>query len=627
MSAEQAILTAIVICIGGAVLTLLASRNKTVAGWLAFLVTTASAVLVIGAVWKVLTTGAAAHATEFWRLPRFGLALRFYVDGLTAVFLLLTAVIAVPASLYAISYMRHYSDYGVARFYPYFLVFVGAMYGLLSTSDMLWVFFIFWQLMTLPSYALIRFEYRKRENLHAANKYLLMMEFACGAVMAGAALLARGTNAAGGLKYDFDTISVNLPVLLSTRPMVTVVAFALFLIGFGIKAGIWPFGQIWLPDAHPAAPSPVSALLSGVMIKTGVYGLLRYFLWLVPASAQREYPLANWGIVIAVLGTITLFTGTMEALRQEQSKRLLAFSSIGQIGYIVLAAGTCMCLLAAGTPMASNLATVALMGALLHVLNHGLFKGLLFLDAGSMLQATGTQDLNQMGGLMKYMPLTGVTVLIASFSISGVPLTNGFVSKWAMLAAAIQAAPYARFLPLCAAVGVLTSALTLALFIKFFGAGFLSRTSALVQTRVKEHGKLEVRWMMQGPQVFLASLCLILGIVPVVGFQIMQKAIESSRQGFGIALAANAPIHSGVLAGLSEVTSTAIFVPLAMAGVLALTFLLAYVISRLGQARRRSAVPWLCGYAREAECHRYVARNFYGEIKRYLRWGRVRPAQ
>ena len=232
-----------------------------------------------------------------------------------------------------------------------------------------------------------------------------------------------------------------------------------------------------------------------------------------------------------------------------------------------------------------------------------------------------------MGGLMKYMPLTGVTVLIASFSISGVPLTNGFVSKWAMLAAAIQAAPYARFLPLCAAVGVLTSALTLALFIKFFGAGFLSRTSALVQTRVKEHGKLEVRWMMQGPQVFLASLCLILGIVPVVGFQIMQKAIESSRQGFGIALAANAPIHSGVLAGLSEVTSTAIFVPLAMAGVLALTFLLAYVISRLGQARRRSAVPWLCGYAREAECHRYVARNFYGEIKRYLRWGRVRPAQ
>jgi formate hydrogenlyase subunit 3/multisubunit Na+/H+ antiporter MnhD subunit len=135
------------------------------------------------------------------------------------------------------------------------------------------------------------------------------------------------------LKYDFGTVSANLPVMLQTKPFDTGVAFALFLVGFGIKMGMWPFGQIWLPDAHPAAPSPVSAMLSGVMIKTGVYGVLRYFLWLVPPSAQANYPLAQWGALIAVLGTVTLFTGTMQALQQEQSKRLLAFHSIGQIGW------------------------------------------------------------------------------------------------------------------------------------------------------------------------------------------------------------------------------------------------------------------------------------------------------
>ena len=222
------------------------------------------------------------------------------------------------------------------------------MYGLVSTTDMMWFFFIFWQMMTLPGYALIRFEHKNPANIHAANKFLLMMQIACAATMVGAELLAVTGAAASGsasLKYDFDTVSANLPLMLSTRPGATALAFGLFLVGFGIKMGMWPFGQFWLPDAHPAAPSPVSAMLSGVMIKTGVYGLMRYFLWLVPPAAQADYPLAKWGLLVALLGTITLFTGTMQALKQEQSKRLLAFHSIGQIGYILLGTGACMSLL------------------------------------------------------------------------------------------------------------------------------------------------------------------------------------------------------------------------------------------------------------------------------------------
>ena len=409
ITAEQAVAVSILSCVAGAVLTLVVSRNKTVAGWLAFLVTAGTAVLIFSATARVLTAGPSLHPVAFWSMPKFGFVLRIHVDGLTAVFLLLTGLVAVPASLYSIAYMRRYQDYGVARYYPYFLLFLAAMYGLLSTTDMMWSFFIFWQMMALSAYALIRFEHRKRENVRAANKYLVAMELACAAAMVGAGLLAAPGPAAGigaTLRYDLDTVSANLPLLLRAAPGTTALAFSLFLTGFGILMGMWPFGQFWLPDAEPAAPAPVSALISGVMIKIGVYGLLRYFLWIVPMRAHADYPLANFGVLVTVLGTITLFTGTMQALKQEQSKRLLAFHSIGQIGYILLGTGTCMVLLPAATPAAVALATLAFFGALFHVLNHGLFKGLLFLNAGSMLHATGTQDLNQMGGMMKYMPLT-----------------------------------------------------------------------------------------------------------------------------------------------------------------------------------------------------------------------------
>ena len=173
------------------------------------------------------------------------------------------------------------------------------MYGLLSTTDMMWFFFIFWQMMTLPGYALIRFEYKKPENIRAANKFLVMMQIACAATMIGAELLASAARrqCARRLKYDFDTVSAQLPALLAAHPGPGgCCAFALFLIGFGIKMGMWPFGQFWLPDAHPAAPSPVSAMLSGVMIKTGVYGLMRYFLWLMPAGGARGFPAGRMGL-------------------------------------------------------------------------------------------------------------------------------------------------------------------------------------------------------------------------------------------------------------------------------------------------------------------------------------------
>jgi hydrogenase-4 component B len=617
MTPEQSVAAAMTLCTAGAVAALAVSRNKTLAGWLAFLATTASAVFVLSGVARVLTIGPSLHPVAVWSVPRLRFVLRFHVDGLAAIFLLLAAVIAVPAALYSIQYMKHYAEYGVGRYYPYFLLFLAGLYGLFSTTDMMWFFFGLWQLMVLPGYALIRFENKERENVRAAYKYLVMMEVACAAIMIGTGLVATGN---GVEKYGLGAVSQNLPLLLNARPGLTALAFALFLAGFGVVMGMWPFGQLWLPDADPATPSPVSAMLCGVMIKIGVYGLLRDFLWLVPRGAGKDFPLARWGSAVAVLGTITLFTGTMQALKQEQSKRLLAFHSIGQIGYILLGAGACMALLPANGPNATVFATIALYGALFHALNHGLFKGLLFLNAGSLLRATGTQDLNKMGGLMKYMPLTAITALVASFSISGVPLFNGFASKWTIYVALIQGSGSARYLAFCAVVAIMTSVLTLASFIKFCGVSFLSRASALVTQEAAQNGRLEVGWMMQVPQVVLAFACVLLGVAPAIGFRLFQHALEASKHGFGGATAGASPLVSGPLQGVGSFGGAARYAPVGIVVLLGLMFAVAYGIAKLGGATRRAAVPWLCGYVREADCHRYVAHNFYGEIKRYFRW-------
>jgi len=343
-----------------------------------------------------------------------------------------------------------------------------------------------------------------------------------------------------------------------------------------------------------------------VMIKTGVYGLMRYFLWLVPAGSRGEYPLGGWGLVIASLGVVTLFTGTVQALHQGQTKRLLAYSSIGQVGYILMGLGACLALLDSSQ---LPLAVLALGGALLHTLNHGIFKGLLFLNAGSLLHATGTQELDRLGGLSKHMPATALATLVGVAAIVGAPLTSGFASKWHLYGATIGGAPGARFLPIYAVVAILTSGLTLAVFLRFFGAAFLSRTSALVGERAQMRGTLEVRWMMLAPKLGLAAICVAAGLAPALLTRFVQHALDQSRQGLGVLLADSALALGGGWEGPS---------PLAVGAVLALMLGLAWGLARAGGAPRRAVPPWLCGYAPETELNRYQARHFYAQLGRFL---------
>jgi len=618
---EQGIAGAILVCLIGAAFALTLAQNRRTAGWATFAATSISGLFVISAVVRVLAGGPSTEPARFLQMPLLGFALRLHVDGLSAVFLLLAVLVAVATAVYGITYMDHYPEYNVRRYYPHFLLFLAAMYGLLTTTDMMWFFFIFWQMMTLPGYALIRYEHRVRQNVTAANKYLLMMQIACVATMAGAELLAWGKgsiSATDGLKYDFETVKVGLPTLLEARPATTALAFALFLAGFGIKMGMWPFGQIWLPDAHPAAPSPVSAMLSGVMIKTGAYGLMRYFIWLPADCGTARFGMGFWGGLVVVLGTVTLFTGAAQALRQEQSKRLLAFSSIGQIGYIMLGTGACMALLATGDSGAGALAVIGFTGALFHVLNHGLFKALLFLNAGSLMHATGTQDLNRMGGLMRFMPVTAATALVGSLSISGVPLLNGFASKWHIYVTCIKGSACVWYLAVCGLAAILTSAITLALFIKFYGASFASRSSKLVKDRVAARGRLEVGILMQLPQVFLALACILLGMWPALGTGLVASALRMSHSGLlGDTVGAIA-ISRGAWWGITFADGTAQFAPAGLAALLMSGLLVAVLASRAGGAKRRRAEPWLCGYARDSEHNRYRAHGYYWELKRLV---------
>lgn len=630
MTAETLVMAAVFLLLGGAIGVIPACRNRLLAGRIACGVTGLAGLLAVGAALSVLIAGPGKAATLL-TLPAYGSSLRIVVDGLSALFLLLIAVISSLSALYSIQYLEHYPNYTPYRYYPYFLLFIAGMYGIVVVTDLMAGFFLLWQLMTLSSYALVRFEWKDRQNVRAALRYLVAMEVACGFILLGAAVLARGPVSLPDevlMPYDFDAISRSLPDLLGAGGGLAVTGMLCFLVGFGIKAGMWPFGQLWLPAAHPAAPSPVSALLSGVMIKTGVYGLMRTFLWLVPVDALDAYPSEVWGLVIAGLGTATLFIGTTQALGQDQSKRLLAFSSIGQIGYILLPLGACLALIKTGATDTDVmlLAALGFSASLFQLMNHGLFKSLLFLNAGSLLYATHTQDLNRMGGLMKYMPIVATTTLVASFSISGVPLFNGFASKWTIFVTLVLGTRYAPYLAVCALLAMLTSVLTLALFLKFFGTSFLSRVSRHVAERTRDGRVADGGWPMLAPQIVLAALCLLLGLAPQIGFRMIHAALASSEQGLGTLLAGAPALPFAGLTGATGPAGLAVLSPLTVAAVLVVFLAMAAGISRLGGAARRTAEPWLCGYVAETDEMRYGARNLYREVARRLPWvGRAAP--
>ncbi|MBI3941978.1 MAG: hydrogenase 4 subunit B, partial [Chloroflexi bacterium] len=433
--------------------------------------------------------------------------LAFTLDRLSSFFLLLIAVVGIPVSLYSIDYMREYVSHpGQAGVHAYNLGFFGAIYQIFILSMILVVlasttfaFLFLWELMALASYFLVVFEHRNQDTQEAGTVYLIMTHLGFVALFIGFMLLS-GPLTATGVSLNFSELRISAMRLPAIQRDIV---FLLMFIGFGSKAGMIPL-HVWLPLAHPAAPSPVSALMSGVMIKLGIYGLLRITLDLLGGGPGW------WGGMILVVGGASALYGILYALVDHHLKRLLAYSSVENAGIILLAIGAALVFGSAGN---TALATLALTGALFHILNHGVFKSLLFMAAGAVLQATHTLDMESLGGLIKRMPWTALFFLVGSVSIAALPPFNGFVGEWIilqslLLSLAVSSQGIHIFLTLGLGALALTGGLAAAAFVKAFGISFLALPRSAQADQALEAPQL-MKWAM----AINAALCLLLGLL------------------------------------------------------------------------------------------------------------------
>jgi hydrogenase-4 component B len=466
-------------------------------------------------------TGAAVAGTSFWtgtalrlRLPDIGpFACVLTVDRLSAFFLLLICAVGAPVALFSSSYIeRHYA--GVQRLWIWVLLplFLASMV-LVVTASTAFAFLAGWELMTLFSASLIVVDGDSGQRPRNLFIYLLMMHAGAAAVV-GAFLFF--TPHAAELSFSaMRGAAASLPPGLRTA--IFVFAFA----GFGTKAGIIPL-HLWLPRAHPIAPTPVSALMSGVMLKTAVYGFVRFAFDFLGGGPSW------WGYLVLLAGAVSGVLGVLYAIAEHDLKRLLAYHSVENIGIIYLGLGAALVFMSHNIPL---WATLALLAGLLHTLNHALFKSLLFLGAGAIADAAHTLDIEELGGLLKRMPVSGAAFLVACCSIIGLPLFNGFVSEWltfrSFLAGSnLTTAPAVIVLPLMTGVLGLIGGLAVACFAKVYGVVFLGRP----RSAEAEHAS-EVPVSMRAALTILAVACVLIGVVPGVVMKPLSAAVQEFMRG------------------------------------------------------------------------------------------------
>ena len=547
--------------------------------------------------WKVLLGGGSAYGLMF-RLPTLGSELAVSLDPLGAGFLLVITGVSLVATIYSIGYMGLYRDKSPGTFYALLQLFIAGMAGVACVAD--WLFFIvLWELMTLASYFLVTFERDDPAVVRAGFKYFVMTHVASAGLLVAAIVLWRLTGS-----FAFDAHKAGL---MAASSSIRNVVLALYFIAFATKAGIYPFGD-WLPDAHPAAPSGVSAMLSGVMIKLGAYGVLRVFWGLSGAGAPGG--MVTWGVIVASFGVLSAFVGGLTAMREDDAKRLLAYSSISQTGYIFLALGIWITF--AGRGGLESLALLGLLGAGFHILNDAMYKSLLFMNAGSILYSTGTRDLNKVGGISRVMPVAAAAGLVGVLSLSGLPPTNGFASKWVIYQASISGG--FQFSPFIAAavVAFFVSLSTLAYSLKYFCTAFLGPSAAGPEPR-------PIPWTMSFAQAVLALACLAIGLAPLVAMRLVSSAFGSSLPSI---------YHNGFLGGMSTLPAggeaPAAWSPIAAVVVLVVCFALAQIIRGIGRPGARSVPGWYGGEEHAENDLRFRARGFYSPFneafpKVYLR--------
>jgi hydrogenase-4 component B len=499
------------------------------------------------------------------------------IDPLAGFFLVLLGSVAAGISVYAAGYFREEASGRLALIGCQYHVFLASMAFVLLADDA-YLFMLAWETMALSSYFLVITDHKQAAIRSAGFLYLLIAHL--GAI---AVLLCFGVLHGGRGDYSFDALRA-----AHLQPAWATVAFLLAFFGFGAKAGILPL-HAWLPEAHPAAPSPVSALMSGIMIKTAIYGMVRVIFDLI-GNVRWE-----WGLVVLVIGAATTLFGVLYALMQHDLKRLLAYHSVENIGIILLGLGMSMAFFGFGHPAAGALGLIA---ALYHTLNHAVFKGLLFLGAGSILHSSGLRNLNDMGGLIHRMPKTAFYFLIGALAISALPPLNGFVSEWLTFQTALQATILQNgivrsLLPLFAATLALAGALTAMCFVKVYGVAFLGRAREPAHASPLPHAG-DAGDMERYGMAWLAACCFLLGLFPG-SFLLMFNRVSTSLTGHG--LAEQALSGSGWLWLVPTAAEQASYSPVIfLVMIVAVTLLAFLVVRRVYHGRARFADPWDCGY-------------------------------
>ncbi|MBS0338715.1 MAG: hydrogenase 4 subunit B [Proteobacteria bacterium] len=495
------------------------------------------------------------------------------MDALSAFFLLLTGSVAAGISVFAGGYFRHGEQGtlpGLLCFYYH--VFLASM-ALVLVADDAYFFMVAWESMALSSFFLVTTDHRHAEIRRAGYLYLLIAH-----VGAMAILMCFGALQGGTGSYQFDAMRAVQP-----GPVWGTVAFLLALFGFGAKAGLLPL-HVWLPEAHPAAPSPVSALMSAVMLKTAVYGLLRVTFDLIGS------PVWWWGVIALSIGLASALFGIVFAAVQTDMKRLLAYSSIENIGLI--ASGFGLTILFRGFSM-GPLAALALTATLYHCINHAFFKSLLFLATGSVLHSTKERSLGKLGGLIHRMPWVAWLSLVGTLAIAGLPPLNGFVSEWLLLQAFLftPGLPHAylnMLVPVAAGLIALTAALSGYVMVKFYGVVFLGQPREAKLAEVQDAGL----WKRAG-LLWLAGGCVALGLFPLTVIGLIDE-VTRPLTGFGIAGQSAA---SGWLYLVPISAERASYSPLLFLLVTSLLIAIAWLGVRLFyHGRMRRSAAWDCGF-------------------------------
>ena len=515
----------------------------------------------------------------------------FRLDGLGSFFLIPIGLVGIAVAIYGYGYTQHYQGRYSLRVGGSLLNILLLALCLQVAADNALTFLFCWETITLSAYLMVMTEHDKRGTVQAGLWYFAMSHAGFAALVAAFLLLGSG---------DF-TVSFAVLHSVELSPLLRDTVFVLALLGFGTKAGIVPL-HVWLPMAHPVAPSHVSALMSGIVIKMGIFGLLRVVVDILGVGPVW------WGGVILGVGAVSALLGVLYALMEHDIKRLLAYHSVENIGIILIGAGAGMIFRSYGL---MALATLAIIGALFHTINHASFKGLLFLGAGSVLHATGTRNMEEMGGLIKLMPWTALFFLIGSVAISALPPLNGFASEWIIFQSLLGGAKIPRpevaaVIPLAVGALALTSGLAAACFVKAFGITFLAIPRSEAAEKAHE-SPLSMRFGM----LLLAVVCIVLGLTPHWTVPIFGNVVDGL---IGVPLSPHSfDLSLSLTASPNETVISPAFIGVGLLIFLALPPLLFWL---LRVNRPKVGPSWGCGRIGQTPRMEYTATSFAEPLRR-----------